>query len=57
MSNLKYKGYTYELIVRPWKKGNSKYECIKWINGFRNLWERITYNEYLQIKNLKNNKT
>lgn len=50
MANFKHKGFTYELIIRPWKKGNKKYEAIKWVNGFRNLWERISYEEYLEIK-------
>ena len=34
MKNLKYKGFTYTVIIRPWKKGKSKYEVIKYKTGF-----------------------
>ena len=27
-----------------------RYEYIKWVNGFRNLWERITKEEYESAK-------
>ena len=50
MSDFTHKGFSYELIIRPWKKGNKKYEAIKWVQGFRNLWERISYEEYNKIK-------
>ncbi len=50
MAAFRYKGFTYELIIRPWKKGDAKYEAIKWQTGFRNLWERISYSEFLKIK-------
>lgn len=43
-------GFTYELFIRPWKKGKAKYEAIKWETGLRNLWERISYEEYLKAK-------
>lgn len=50
MMDFRYKGFSYELIIRPWKKGRAKYEAIKWQTGFRNLWERITYEEFLKVK-------
>lgn len=50
MANFKHKGFTYEVIIRPWKKGKAKYEAIKWENGLRNFWERISYDEYLNAK-------
>jgi len=50
MSIFTYKEFTYELIIRPWKKRKSKYEIIRWPIGFKNLWERISYQEYLKIK-------
>lgn len=50
MADFIYKGFTYELIIRPWKKGKAKYEAIKWQTGFRNLWDRISYDEFLKVK-------
>ncbi len=50
MADFEYNGFTYELIIRPWKKGKAKYEAIRWQTGFRNLWERISYDEFLKIK-------
>jgi len=50
MADFRYKGFTYELITRGWKKGKAKYEAIKWETGFRNFWQRISYNEYLKDK-------
>lgn len=46
MANFKYRGFTYELIIRPWKRGKAKYEALKWKTGFRNLWERISFEEF-----------
>ena len=51
MKTFKRNGYTFEVIVRPWKKGKGRYEFIKWVTGFRNLWEHITETEYKE--NLK----
>lgn len=50
MADFKHNGFTYEKIVRPWRKGKSRVECIKWVTGFRNLWERITIEEYESVK-------
>ena len=50
MADFRHKGFTYEVIVRPWKKGKAKYEVIKWQTGFRNLWSRISYDEFLKVK-------
>jgi hypothetical protein len=50
MADFRRNGFTYELIVRPWKKGKAKYEAIKWLSGYRNFWERISYEEYLKQK-------
>lgn len=44
-------GYTYEIICRPWLSGKKRFEYIRWKTGFRNLWERITREEYYSIKN------
>lgn len=49
MKNLNYKGYTYTIITRPWLNGSRRYEAIKFVTGFRNLWERISFNEYKKI--------
>lgn len=38
--------YTYDLFIRPWKKGKSRYEALRWLNGLRCTWERITIEEY-----------
>jgi hypothetical protein len=56
MKDLKHKGYTYTVYIRPWLKGDKKYEVIKYPNGYRNFWERVPYSEYLEILNLKNKK-
>lgn len=50
MKNFTYNGFTYEVITRPWKRGDSKFEVIRWEIGYRNLWERIPYKDYLVIK-------
>ena len=52
MADFKYNGFSYELIIRPWKTKTSKYEAIRWVNGLRNLWGIIPYDEYLKIKSL-----
>ena len=49
---IKHNGFTYEVYIRPWKKtSKGRFEAIKYKTGFRNLWERITYQEYLEVKN------
>jgi hypothetical protein len=53
MKQLKHKGYTYTVYVRPWKKGKARHEVIKYPNGYRNLWERVAYSEYLDVSKLK----
>ena len=50
MADFRHIGFTYEVIIRPWKKGKAKYEIIKWKTGFRNLWSRISYDEFLKVK-------
>lgn len=50
MANFKHKGFTYELIIKPCKNKKTKYEYIKFETGFRNLWTRISYDEYLKVK-------
>lgn len=50
MKEFKYNGYKYIVYVRPWKKGNRKYEFIKHKIGFRNMWERISLDEYKKAK-------
>ena len=39
------KGYCYEVIIHTGRKHKNEY--IKWIVGYRNLWERISEAEYL----------
>ncbi len=50
MKKFTYRGFVYEVITRPWKKGDSKFEVIRWEVGYKNLWERISYKDYLEIK-------
>lgn len=50
----RYKGYTYDLYIKPWKKGNKKYEALKWETGYRCTWKRILYKEYLEAKSKAN---
>ena len=55
MANFRYKGYSYDLWIRPWKKGNKKYEALKWKTGMKKTtWERIPFEQYLKIKKLIN---
>lgn len=54
MEDIKHNGYTYTVYIRGWLKGNKKYEVIKYLTGFRNLWERVSLQEYNQIKTQKN---
>ncbi len=56
MADFKHNGFSYELIIRPWRKGKAKHEVIKWKTGFRNLWERITYDEFMRLKSESANK-
>ena len=55
MADFKHNGFSYELIIRGWKKGNAKYEAIKWRTGLRKLWERISYEDYKTIKSISGN--
>jgi hypothetical protein len=55
MADFKHNGFSYELIIRGWKKGIAKYEAIKWRNGFPKLRERISYEDYKTIKSISNN--
>lgn len=52
MPDFKYKGYSYEKIIHNTNKGK-KYEYIKWVSGFRNLWDRISESEFNNAKKLK----
>jgi hypothetical protein len=42
----RFKGFTYDLWVRPWKKGKAKYEALKWKTGFKCTWGRISFEEF-----------
>lgn len=53
MAKFKYKGFTYDLVIRPWKKGDAKYEALKWKGNLKFTWERISYEEYLKAKKEK----
>lgn len=46
MASFKFKGFTYDLWVRPWKKGKAKYEALKWKTGLKCTWERISFEEF-----------
>jgi hypothetical protein len=50
MATFRFKGFTYELFVKPWKKGKAKYEALKWKSGLKCTWERISYDEFLKAK-------
>lgn len=50
MKDLKLDGFTYTVVERNWKKGNSRFEVIKFKTGFRNLWERVTVSVYNEVK-------
>jgi len=52
MAEFRYKGYTYDLWIKPWKKGNRKYECLRWKTGDKPSWEKIPYNLFLKMKKL-----
>jgi hypothetical protein len=55
MADLIHDGYAYDVYIRPWKKGIKKYEVVKYVIGYRNLWCNISYTEYLKIKNESKN--
>lgn len=51
MKNIKYNGYTYTVYIK--RKGSKIfYEVIKYVTGFRNLWNRVTIDEYNRISKL-----
>lgn len=51
MSTFRYKGFTYDLWIKPWKKGNKKYEALKWQTGQKKATcERIPYEHFLKMK-------
>lgn len=38
MKDIKHKGFTYTVYIKPSKNGKTKYEIIKYKTGFRNFW-------------------
>ena len=44
------RGFTYTRYGRI-IKGKIKWECIKYEKGLRNMWERISFNDYKTAKN------
>jgi hypothetical protein len=51
MAEFRYNGYTYDLWIKPWKKGNRKYEALRWKTGMKKAtWERIPYEHFLKMK-------
>ncbi len=50
MAYFKHEGFSYDVYIRPWRKGKARYEVIRWKTGFRNFWERIPYDEFVRIK-------
>ena len=46
MENLRHKGFTYTVYLKPRKK----IEVIKYKTGYRNLWERSSISEYNKVK-------
>ena len=61
MAAFRFKGFTYDLWVKPWKKGKAKYEALKWKTGLKCTWERISFEEFEKARleaeklNLKRN--
>lgn len=52
MPTFRHNGYTYDLWIRPWEKGNKKYEALRWkTNRKKSTWERIPYEHFLKVKN------
>jgi hypothetical protein len=51
MATFNYKGHTYDLYIRPWRKKNKgRYEALKWITGLKCTWERISIEEYNEAR-------
>ena len=50
MATFRHDGYTYDLYIRPWKKGDAKYEALRWKTGLRYTWERIPYDVYKEVE-------
>lgn len=54
MSSFTFKGFTYDLWIRPSKKGKAnKYEALKWKTGLKCTWERITLDEFENARKAK----
>lgn len=51
MATFRYKGYSYDLYIRPWKKQNKgRYEAIRWVTGLKWTWEHISMEEYNEAR-------
>lgn len=50
MAEFRFEGYTYDLWIKPWKKGNRKYEALRWKTGWKCTWERIPYELFIKMK-------
>jgi len=50
MAEFRYKGFTYDLWMKPLKKGNRKYESLRWKTGLKCTWERIPYELFIKMK-------
>ena len=49
MKTIRYKGYSYSVIIRGWRIGDSKYEVIKRKIGCKADWTIVSINEYRAI--------
>ncbi|GET28198.1 hypothetical protein SD074_04000 [Prolixibacter sp. SD074] len=50
MVEFRFEGYTYDLWIKPWKKGNRKYEALRWKTGWKCTWKRIPYELFIKMK-------
>ena len=50
MAEFRFEGYTYDLWIKPWNKGNRKYESLRWKTGLKCTWERIPYELFVKMK-------
>ena len=51
MKNFKLDGFQYNVIIKRWKKRDSRFECIKHPVGNKTEWERIPFQEFKNMFN------
>jgi hypothetical protein len=54
MPDIMRNGYKYTVYIRPWLKGDRRFECIRYKPGMRKCtWERVDISEYRKVRDQK----